>query len=230
VFYLSLAFVVALSITLALTPEASAQVSNPRLSVFAGASLLGSENTFVLGNDVTRTGFNNGGKLGFRGTVDFGTHWAGEVMYAFETNNMRISSALRPQERDFGVHVHQFTGNAMYFLTSRESSFRPFGTVGIGLSRFNVTTDAITMAGQSFLNQPTVLTGDTKIALNAGVGVEAKPWTKYGLRFDLRDYMSGTPHFGLPEAPASPGAPFFPVSGVLHRVEVSGSFVWYPGQ
>jgi len=65
------------------------------------------------------------------------------------------------------------------------------------------------------------------LALNVGVGVEAKPWTRFGVRFDLRDYLSGQPNFGLPEAPATVGAPFYPASGTINRFEVSGGVIFY---
>jgi len=207
-------------------PAARAQVTNPRVSAFVGASLLGSQTTFVAGNQVVQTSYKNGGKFGFRGTADFNDHWSGEAMYAFSNNGLRVTNTgLAP--RDFGVHVHQFTANALYFLTSRETALRPFGTVGLGLIRFTPTADAQASAARAFFTQPTIISGQNELALNVGVGAEAKIRSRYGVRVDLRDYISGNPSYGLPNAPASPGAPFFPTSGLLNRFEISGGIVLY---
>ncbi len=211
---------------LAIAPALSAQ-SNPRASAFLGVSTLGANSTFVAGTDVFQTHYNNGPKFGLRGTLDFSDHWGGEVMWAISGNNLRITSSTVPQPREFGVHVNQFSVNALYLATSRESWLRPFATAGLGFSHFGPTSDAQVQATQAFLNQPAVIQAETKPAFNFGAGVEAKPWTHFGLRADFRDYISGTPTYGLPTAAVAPGAPFFPASGAVNRIEVSGSFVLF---
>jgi opacity protein-like surface antigen len=227
---LRIAFVCALTLIPAVAPDVFAQTPNPRISVLGGASLLGGERTFIIGTDVITTGYGNGPKLGFRGTFDLDSHWAAEVMYAFSSNDLTVTEENPPLEREFDVRVHQITGNALYFFAGQESMFRPFATVGLGISRFSMTGDSKALAGQRFLNQPAIVQDENKFAFNLGAGVEARIRDRLGVRFDFRDYISGLPRFGLSDQPPSPGAAFYPISGSINNVELSGSVVIFFGQ
>jgi opacity protein-like surface antigen len=211
-------------------PPANAQDNiNTRGSVFLGDSLLGATRSFIIGNRSFSANFNDGFKFGFRATFDITPNISVEGAYSYSSNDLKVSDNTLNQTRVFGVHVHQFTGNALYFLSSSSARIRPFATAGIGLSRFGPTGNASSMALQppGFLNQPTVIQAETKLAFNIGIGAEAKVADHYGVRVDARDYISGYPHFGLPENPASIGGPSFPVSGSINRLELSASFVFY---
>ena len=60
-----------------------------------------------------------------------------------------------------------------------------------------------------------------------GGGLEARLNRWLGLRFDFKDYMSPIPRFGLGETSSGPGGIFFPVSGIVHNVEVAAGIVFY---
>jgi hypothetical protein len=132
-----------------------------------------------------------------------------------------------PAVQTFAVHLHQLTGNALYFFTANDKSFRPFVTAGVGLSRFAPTSDAKLAATQNFLGQPAVITSTSSFTFNFGGGIESRPWDHFGLRLDLRDHLSAIPRFGLPEAATSPTAPFFPIHGRAQDFEITTGLIYY---
>jgi len=208
-------------------PRASAQDLNPRITILGGASLVSGSRTFVIGSHVFATQFENGVKFGVRGTVDVREHWGAEGTYSFGTNNLQVTQVAPPVVQIFDVHLHQFTGNALYFFTARDSLLRPFVTAGVGVSRFSPTGDAKLAAALLFLNQPAIIAATSEFNFNFGAGIETRPWDHFGLRFDFRDHVTGIPRFGLPENPTSPAAPFFPIHGRVQDVELSAGFVYY---
>jgi hypothetical protein len=220
------AVVIACLVVLTL-PCASAQDVNPRITILGGASLLSGSRAFVVGSRVFDTQFQNGVKFGIRGTVNLREHWGAEATYSFGTNNLQVTQVAPPVVQIFDVHLHQFTGNALYFFTARDRSLRPFATAGLGVSRFSPTGDAKLAAAGLFLNQPAVITASSQFNFNFGGGIEWRRWEDFGVRFDFRDHVTGIPRFGLPENATSPGAPFFPIHGRVQDVEVSAGFVYY---
>ncbi len=60
-----------------------------------------------------------------------------------------------------------------------------------------------------------------------GEGIEARLNRWIGIRFDVKDYISAIPRFGLDETSSGPGAVFFPVSGAVNNVETAAGIVFY---
>lgn len=202
---------------------------DPRLTVFGSGSFLQGERAFTLGGDSFRTNFAKGGKLGFRGTVNLTDHWALEGVYSFGRNNLRITElGAVPRERAFGVRLHQFAGNALYYLNKPGDQIRFFATGGLGLARFNPTDRAKQIAATvEFVEEPAALQSDNKVDFNFGGGVEAKVFNRFGIRFDLRDHISKIPRFGVPQNPTPGVADFFPVDGTVHNIESSVGIVFH---
>ena len=210
--------------------NALAQDINPRLSFFGGASLVSASRSFVVGPNIFTSQFNNGIKIGVRGTANINEHWGAEAAYSFSSSGLQITQvapSVPVPVLNYGVHLHQFTGNALYFFTSRDNVIRPFVTAGLGVSRYSPTSDAKLNAAINFLGRPAVLTGTSEFDFNFGAGVETEPWDHFGLRFDFRDHLTGFPRFGLPESVLTPGAAFFPVSGRVQDFELTAGFVFY---
>lgn len=218
-----------LLVLLLVASNALAQDPNLRVTLSGGGSFLKGERTFVIGGDGFRSKFVSGGNFGFRGTVDLDDHWAAEGAYSYGTNNLRIIElGPPPRERDFGVRVHQFAGNVLYFLNGPKEKIRPFATAGLGLTRYSPTSRAKTFAATvEFVNAPAAISTSNKLNVNFGGGVEAKAGDHLGVRFDFRDYVTKIPRFGDPQAPVTPGADFFPVSGAVHDLEASVGLVFY---
>jgi outer membrane protein with beta-barrel domain len=207
--------------------SAFAQGLDPRISLLLGASLPSGSRTFVIGPSVFDTQFQNGAKLGLRGAVNIGEHWGAEATYSFSADGLQITQVVPATVQNFGVHLDEFTGNGLFFFTGRERLLRPFLTAGLGVSHFSPTDNAKLMAAANFLGQRAVITGSSEFDFNFGAGIEAGPWDHFGVRFDLRDHVTGFPRFGLPQSATGPNAPFFPVSGRVQDVELTGGFVYH---
>jgi len=95
--------------------NALAQFLDPRVTGFAGGSFLGGERGFILEGDAFQSRFQNGGKVGVRVTADLTDSWSLEGTYSFSGNDLRITELdeVPPQERFFGVGVHQFVFNGL---------------------------------------------------------------------------------------------------------------------
>ena len=219
--------ILVLSLAMLLSTLAAAQDINPRITFLGGASLLSGSRSFVIGPRLFTTQFQNGIKVGVRGTINLREHWGAEGTYSFSSNSLRVTQVGPAAVQTFGVHLHQFTGNALYFFTAKDKTFRPFLTAGVGLSRFSPTSDAKLAAAQNFLGQPAVLTATSAFNFNFGAGIETRPWEHLGLRLDVRDHLTGIPRFGLPETAASPGAPFFPIHGRAQDFEITSGLIYY---
>src|SRR5262249_10946043 len=114
-----------------------------------------------------------------------------------------------------------------YYFVDGDEKWRPFGTFGIGVYRFSPTQEGKGVAAGNFITGPTRISSNTKLGLNFGGGVEGQLDEHIGLRFDLRDHLTGIPRFGLPETPLNPGGAFYPVSGLLNNVELGIGLVFY---
>jgi hypothetical protein len=200
---------------------------DPRITFLGGASLLSASRSFVIGPRLFDTQFQNGIKIGVRGTFNVGEHWGAEGTYSFSSNGLRVTAVAPATVQDYGVHLHQFTGNALYFFTAKGRLFRPFVTAGLGVSCYSPTSDAKLAAAQNFLGEPAVLTSASEFNFNFGAGIEAKPWDHFGVRLDFRDHITGIPRFGLPQTATSPAAPFFPVQGRAQDFEITTGFIYY---
>jgi hypothetical protein len=82
-----------------------------------------------------------------------------------------------------------------------------------------------------FAGTPDVtLTADNKFGFNYGGGIEWKMARILGLRFDVRDHLTGSPHFGLASMATATEPAVFPVSGIAHGLEYSAGLVFHLGK
>ncbi len=218
-----------LLVALVALPNAFAN-PNPRVTVLFGGSFLNGERAFDLSGDSFTSKFLKGGKTRLRGSLDLTKHWTLEADYSLGHNDQRITdlSGATPLETDFGVSVGQFHFNLVRFLTSSESRIRPLFSVSLGTSRFNPTDAAKESAlNNEFLRDPTQLESSVQLSVAVGGGVEARLSRWLGIRFDVKDYISPVPRFGLNETSSGQGGVFFPVSGLVHNIETEGGIIFY---
>ena len=203
---------------------------NPRVTVLFGGSFLNGERAFDISGDSFTSKFLKGGKTRLRGSLNLTEHWTLEGDYSFGHNDQRITdlSGVTPVETDFGVSVGQFHFNMIRFLTSSESRIRPLFSVSLGATRFNPTDEAKEAAlNDDFLRDPTQLESSVQLSVAVGGGFEARLSRWLGLRFDVKDYISPIPRFGLSETSSGQGGVFFPISGVVHNIETEGGIIFY---
>src|SRR5438309_11316478 len=89
-----------------LSGRAAAQGINPRITFLGGASLLSGSRSFVVGPSVFQTQFQNGVKIGLRGTVNLREHWGAEGTYSFSSNGLQVTRVAPAAVQTFGVHLH----------------------------------------------------------------------------------------------------------------------------
>jgi len=118
-----------------------------------------------------------------------------EFGYGFERSALDFASSGKS-----GMNIHQGFYDIVAHATPEGAFIRPFACAGGGFSSF-FPPGTSAFSGNGF----------TKFSYNYGGGVKVKLSPIYGIRFDVRDYVSGKP-FG----------DFFPnVKGQLHNIEVS---------
>ncbi len=204
---------------------------DPRVTGFAGGSFLGGERGFIIdGDNAFQSRFQNGGKVGVRVTADLTDSWSLEGSYSFSGNDLRITELdeVPPEERFFGIGVHQFVFNGLYYITPPGETLRFFLTAGIGWVRFSPSETAQILAlVDKFIDDSASIRTSNKFGFNFGAGMETRANEWLGVRVDIRDHITGYPRFGLPETSTGPGSVFFPVEGVLHNTEVSAGVVFY---
>lgn len=155
----------------------------------------GSSEVFELGDGI---------RIGARMSFDFRGYFAHELAYSWQRTTLRVTTddqvnnIFTVSERSSSIHnyYYNFTAHA----TRRGSRVRPFVTGGGGLSTF-------IPPGLSALSRQ----GDTELGYNYGAGIKFLASDRYGLRFDVRDHVTGKPFFRN-------------TSGMLHNLETSMTF------
>ncbi len=138
----------------------------------------------------------NGIRIGSRMDINSGTFIGHEFSYAWQRSKLNI------QGQEYGsMSIHNIYYNFLLHATPEGSVVRPFITGGAGVSVFN-PPGASSFSGY----------GDNKFGYNYGAGLKFKVTDTYGVRLDVRDYVTGKP-FDLPNN-----------DGRLHNLEISAGF------
>jgi len=146
-------------------------------------------------NDVS---LDDGFRFGFRFCFNQGDYFGHEVQYAYSRTHLKFNDQAGAE---YGMAVHQGGYNFLGYGTKEGGRVRPFGTAGIQFSNFVPPGSSATSGG-----------GDNKFGFNYGAGVKVKLTSRWGLRFDVRQYLSGKP-FNFPLA-----------DGLLRQTEVTAGF------
>jgi len=173
--------------------------------------------------------------FGARGGVRVGTdgkgHWGQDFIYSFGTNPTKIINHSNNSQFAFTSRVHQFAYNAIWYPvrsgSDSETGAFPYVTVGVGGSFHILPQTAVNEALDPARGGLGQLHSENVFDFNAGGGVKFKINPRFGIRVDVRDYMSRAIRYGLPQSSSDPAATVFPISGVLHRIEASAAFVIY---
>ncbi len=138
----------------------------------------------------------DGFRITARFTINNWRFFGHEFGYGFQRSSLDFGSAGGKT----GMNIHQGFYNFLAYALPEGASIRPFLAGGGGFTSFFPPGTSV-FSGNGF----------TKVNVNYGGGVKIRMSPIYGLRLDVRDYLSGKP-FG----------DFFPnVKGALHDIEVS---------
>lgn len=147
--------------------------------------------------------------LAVRFSMNQGNHIGHEIQYL----NNRTKLQYNYESAKLGSAINQGGYNLICYLNGRESAVRVFGTVGVHLTNFarpSASAIGCESANCTVASQPPTTAGNNKFGINYGGGAKFKIKTKYGVRFDVRQYVNGKP-FDLPLAS----------KGVMRQTEVS---------
>lgn len=210
------------------TLVSSAQILNPRVTITGSTSDVSADRTFVVNGNNFQTQYAGGARGKARLTLDLTKHFSVEGVYGFGTSNLDVTTTgNNPQTSAFGVREHEVQANVMHFFTGSSSHLRPFLSTGIGVAHFAPTSAAKTQASFQFIDSPATLSSDNKLSVTIAGGIEARSRHRIGLRLDVMDHISGIPTYGVPQTSSGPGAASYPVSGIVHNIQVEAGLVLY---
>ena len=173
--------------------------------------------------------------FGARGGVRVGTdgrgRWGQDFIYSFGTNPTKIVNQSNQSQFAFTSRIHQFSYNALWYPAGsglgRESGAFPYVTAGVGGSFHILPQTAVNEALDPNRGGLGKLHSENVFDFNAGGGVRFKINRRFGVRIDVRDFMSRAVRYGLPQSSPDPKVTVFPITGVLHRIEASFGLVIY---
>jgi len=166
--------------------------------------------------------FSLGARAGVRVGADGSGHWGQDISYSYGANATQIV-VVPNGDFAFTQRTHQFAYNAVYYPGGlRGKKVFPYVTAGAGGTIFTLPQHTINEAMDIGLGQ---LETHTSFTFNAGGGVRYQ-FNKMGIRFDVRDWMSHPPRYGIVAESDDPDAFVFPVKGIFHQFEFSIGFVY----
>jgi hypothetical protein len=168
--------------------------------------------------------FSAGGRGGVRFGIDGARHWGQDYAYSYAANTSRIVTGNGTFS--FTNHFHEASTNVLFYpLNLEKTRVHFFVTGGVGALWVVINKGALQEAlnpGQAGLG---TLKNEVKFSFNAGAGVRFRINDRFGLRVDMRDYMSSALRYGLPASSDDPNAIVFPVEHAFHQILASVSLV-----
>ncbi len=165
-------------------------------TVYAGVSQIGDGGLGDFGFDAEPVGIENGFKVGARLSLNGSAFTGHEISYGFERHNLNVGG-----QQEATANVQQLYYDFVIHFTPQAVPIRPFVLAGAGISSFSPREEGVFAPAA----------GETKVGLNYGGGVKVKLSPLFGLRFDVRDHVTGKPNFlNLPN-----------ITGRLHSIEFS---------
>jgi len=157
--------------------------------------------------------FASGYIVGARVTENLGKYFGAELEYSL-SNQPLVFTNLTPDISRVSVdhRVHQITYVVLVYGLPRSSRWRPYGLVGPGISLYEFFGDKEDDAIARGLS----LKDRWKFGATFGGGVKYRVTDQVGLRFDVKDHLTGVPDFGLP-ATGTATAPGFRPDGTLQN-------------
>jgi hypothetical protein len=169
------------------------------ISVSGGVSRLGSRIGSVsqAANDFFE--MSSGFRLAFRFTINPKQFFGHEFGYAYNRSKLQPETGGTDADR-VTVPIHQGFYNFLLYATPEGSRVRPFATGGAHFSSFFPPGASVYYGNQ-----------ETKFGVNYGGGIKARATDVFGIRLDLRQYLTPKPFKDL----------FFNSGGWMKQLEVS---------
>jgi len=203
-------FLGALGAAIPASAQAKIGYSTVDVSIFGG----GQFPQLYQGEGSRAINYDEGGVFGFKVTEDIWNKFGVEETLDIGRANLRATIQNDPLVNTFGVagRNYNFAVTGLYYFKGRGSKWRPFLEVGPGVTWYRGKNTAVEVPGG--LQEP--LSPKYGPALVYGGGVKYNGWKKVGLRFDVTDTYTKSPHYGLPSYPISNGAVYLAHGGTEH--------------
>ncbi|HLX43879.1 MAG TPA: outer membrane beta-barrel protein [Bryobacteraceae bacterium] len=191
------------AVVLALTCASGAWGQTGELWFSYGRSLLQDSSLGTLsafGGSPNDVKLDDGYRFSFRFGFNQGSHFGHEVQYAFnhtqfdqgESSTIGAGTGVSPitgtsstTPAKQAMHFHQGGYNFLVYALPEKVRVRPFATAGVQFSDFVPPGGAINYGSQN------------KFGANFGGGVKIHVKGIWGVRFDVREYLSGKPNFNV---------------------------------
>ena len=209
---------------------AFAQNSTFRPELFE-LSPFGGGRTYLDIDSANEPHFTNGAVFGGRVTENPWQHLGFEQSVGYNRNQFRFDNPVPGvvvMNTPLNTRVLNANFDVLGYFTRRGSRVRPFVAAGIGGVRFSPTDDAITFFQNNSI-KPTnqLLRQETRGQYNYGGGVKIRLNNWLGVRFDVRDYFSWNPTFGMSTVPN--GQAYIANGDRLNALEATAGLVIIPG-
>jgi len=199
--------------------------------VMGGGSSLFDKNNYTVSTGDFRSTYKNGGQFTVGAEVPLFKFFGLEGSYGYGRNNLAVTDLGTNTETGFNTRNQRLSGDFVVHSPKSFFHLRPYVLAGLEYDRFSPVGNAAAHATSPGFNNvaDTALNPANKLGFNYGGGVELKLIRWVGLRFDVRDHLTGSPNYGLP-ASSSTGGAVFPVSGAAHDLEYSAGVVFHFGK
>ncbi len=138
--------------------------------------------------------FGSGYQVGARVTQNLDDYWEADLEYTYANQPLRLTN-LSPtiQSLSLSQSNSHFSYNISYRALDEDSRFRPYGKVGAGATLFHLNDrNQATQVGLLSLRD------SWKFTMNVGGGFKYLLLDEAVLTFDVKDFISGVPTYGLP--------------------------------
>ncbi|HSR68199.1 MAG TPA: outer membrane beta-barrel protein [Acidobacteriota bacterium] len=159
-------------------------------------------------------------------------HVGAEVEYAFSDHDSTFFN-LSPDLPALGFkqRLHRISYSAVIYPGNRLARIRPFGMVGAGAAYFQTSAEQPELALQNNVD----LRSRWTFMYHYGGGVKWFLNERWALRFDVRNYVSNVPDYGLPRQDQSNGngmlVPGFRPQGDFQHLYFGAGFTYaLPGR
>jgi opacity protein-like surface antigen len=225
----------ALAVLLLSTGAAQARdiVKDLQLDVFVlgGGSTLVDAQYWNSADRLYHSRFDLGPKFTLGVAVPYGKFLTIETAYSYGPNNLVVTNTNVFPHVGVLYPVRDYIGSLSAVFHAPVSLFhlRPYAEGGVEYDRFSPTPAAVTTGlNRGFAAVSTAeINPNDKLGISVGGGLDRKLTKRLTFRIDLRDHVTSSPAFGLPNS-YSPAD--YPVSGRANNIEYTAGIVFHLGK
>ncbi|MGA2985394.1 MAG: hypothetical protein ABSG32_16395 [Terriglobia bacterium] len=225
----------ALAVLLSIAGGAQARdlTKDMQLDVFAlgGASTLVDAENFDSAGNLFHSRFDLGTKYTLGVAVPFGKLITLETAFTSGPNNLVVSNTNTSPVAEQEYPIRDYIGSisAVVHAPFSYMGLRPYAEGGVEYDRFSPTPTAMTTAlTKGFAADSTAqINHNDKLGINLGVGLDRKLTKRLTFRIDVRDHVTSSPAFGLPNTYSYAN---YPVSGRANNIVYTAGILFHLGK